>query len=63
MKYYRPAGRKYVTALAWGVHVVNTNWLFDSINAKGNLFSLLITYFKSVKCWYIFYLLFNYRNS
>jgi hypothetical protein len=31
----KPKGRKYVTALAWGIHIVTTNWLFDSVNMKG----------------------------
>eukprot|EP00026_Physarum_polycephalum_P003990 Phypoly_transcript_04007.p1 GENE.Phypoly_transcript_04007~~Phypoly_transcript_04007.p1 ORF type:complete len:617 (+),score=115.90 Phypoly_transcript_04007:188-2038(+) len=31
----KPKGRKYVTALAWGINIVTTNWLFDSVNMKG----------------------------
>lgn len=31
----KPKGRKYVIAQTWGIHVVTTNWLFDSINLKG----------------------------
>jgi len=33
----KATGRKYVTALAWGIHIVTTSWLFDSINAKGTV--------------------------
>lgn len=33
----KPTGRKYTTALAWGVHIVTTNWLYDCINAMGTI--------------------------
>jgi hypothetical protein len=33
----KPRGRKFQMAQVWGVNIVSTNWLFDSINYRGCL--------------------------